>query len=310
MGRRRDAAKWHEQTPTWCKLYGGAYYGASHADLPFEAFAVWPWMLWHANRYGRRPDGSGVVRAGETTLNAQAIARRMNARTTRIQRAIDALVAVGSLHVEGSGKAQAYVIPNLREWQETRQARWAREERPSKVDAEGRGVEAEGRGIEAEESQIPREQVPLFGTEEVDGTMPPRPSGRPGRARVPSGEVDEVIACYADVRDPDGRLYHPRWKATKKDRDRVRARLKEGFTVADLKRAIVGCHRTPFNLGQNERQQKYLSFELITRDATKVSQFVERFDEAERRAAGGGSQRQNASAERLARFAAGGHDAG
>jgi hypothetical protein len=75
------------------------------------------------------------------------------------------------------------------------------------------------------------------------------------------------------------RTYHPRsypnpqpdskeWKA-------IRSRLKEGYDVATLKAAIDGCHRTPHNMGQNERGQKYLGLELIMRNGGQVARFSE-----------------------------------
>ena len=43
----------------------------------------------------------------------------------------------------------------------------------------------------------------------------------------------------------------------------------------DLKLAIDGCHVSPFHDGQNDQGRKYQTLELIMRDASKVTQFVE-----------------------------------
>ena len=75
------------------------------------------------------------------------------------------------------------------------------------------------------------------------------------------------------------RTYHPR--AHKKPHSRMRewgkikARLAEGCTVADLKLAIDGCHRSPFHMGENDNNRKYDSLELIVRDGSKVQSFIE-----------------------------------
>jgi uncharacterized protein YdaU (DUF1376 family) len=82
-----------------------------------------------------------------------------------------------------------------------------------------------------------------------------------------SEQVDSVIAHY--------RTYHPRSKPGKVERDKIRARLKEGITTEDLCRAIDGCHVSPYHCGQNEMGTKYQGLELIVRDSAHVNRFIE-----------------------------------
>jgi len=39
--------------------------------------------------------------------------------------------------------------------------------------------------------------------------------------------------------------------------------------------AIDGCHKTPHNLGDNDRNQKFLGLELIMRSSDQVIRFLE-----------------------------------
>ena len=79
--------------------------------------------------------------------------------------------------------------------------------------------------------------------------------------------ADEVFAHY--------QTYHPRARVLGADeRKKINARLKEGFTVADLCSAIDGQHRSPHHLGQNREGRQYLSLELAVRDSSKVNQFL------------------------------------
>jgi hypothetical protein len=75
------------------------------------------------------------------------------------------------------------------------------------------------------------------------------------------------------------RTHHPRAARNPQPRSKewrnIAARLAEGFTVDDLRRAIDGCHKTPHNLGDNDRGQKYLGLELITRSHSQVTRFIE-----------------------------------
>lgn len=59
------------------------------------------------------------------------------------------------------------------------------------------------------------------------------------------------------------------------DRKRaVEARLKEGHSVEQLCKAIDGCANTPWNMGQNERHQRYDDLELICRSSSNVDRFA------------------------------------
>ncbi len=80
-------------------------------------------------------------------------------------------------------------------------------------------------------------------------------------------DVREVVKHYQD--------FHPKSKPGKKEKAKIRLRLKDGYSVDDLKAAIDGCHRSPFHCGENDRGKKYQSLELIMRDASHVTEFLE-----------------------------------
>ena len=54
----------------------------------------------------------------------------------------------------------------------------------------------------------------------------------------------------------------------------ITARLKEGYTVEQIKLAITGCSMTPHNMGQNDNGKKYDDLELICRDGSNVERFA------------------------------------
>ena len=58
-------------------------------------------------------------------------------------------------------------------------------------------------------------------------------------------------------------------KLDQKRRGKVRARMREGYTVDDLKRAIDGMFSTPWNL-----ENKFWDLELVCRDAAHVDRFA------------------------------------
>jgi hypothetical protein len=89
---------------------------------------------------------------------------------------------------------------------------------------------------------------------------------------------EEVRSVYAHYRE-----HHPRCpeviRSTSKEWRAIKDRLEDGFSVDSLCQAIDGCHKTPHNLGKNDRGQKYLALELIMRTSGHVTRFIEAFDE-------------------------------
>jgi hypothetical protein len=69
---------------------------------------------------------------------------------------------------------------------------------------------------------------------------------------------------------------HPRAKFGKDDEriKKVIARLKDGYTVEDLKAAVDGCAKTPHNMGENERGQRYDGLHVICKNGDNVDRFM------------------------------------
>lgn len=88
---------------------------------------------------------------------------------------------------------------------------------------------------------------------------------------IPSPE-QEVFEHYVDGwhRHVNG-IRPPKLNGTR--RGHVKARLREGFTVDDLKRAIDGVW-TPWNLGENNSGKIYATFELVVRNTEQVEKYL------------------------------------
>ncbi len=69
----------------------------------------------------------------------------------------------------------------------------------------------------------------------------------------------------------------PNTTFSKKRMDKVKARLKDGYSVDFIKQAIYGCSITPHNNGTDPKGngQKYDDLELICRYAENVERFAE-----------------------------------
>lgn len=108
----------------------------------------------------------------------------------------------------------------------------------------------------------------------------------------PCGETAEVFAYWQQ------KMNHPSAKLDDKRAKAIKGRIKDGYTVGDLCRAVDGCKFDPFSQGQNDRQQVYDDIELICRDGPKVDKFIRI---AEQGPANGRSPAQNETISALQR---------
>ncbi len=88
---------------------------------------------------------------------------------------------------------------------------------------------------------------------------------------TPAPERDAVSGVFDYWRQRTG---YARAKLDDKRRRAVKARLKDGYSPEDLRRAIDGCMLTPHNCGQNERGERYDDLELICRSGPQVDRFM------------------------------------
>ncbi len=143
---------------------------------------------------------------------------------------------------------------------------------------------------ESEVTQIPQEGAMTTAGPPQEGAASRAPAHAPATQQDSTGEDsteqdktqhDMAAAPVVAVSNQVGQIvshyqtFHPKAKADEKLRSKIAGRLRDGFTVEDLKTAIDGCHRSPFHCGENDDHRKYQSLELIVRDADKVSQFIE-----------------------------------
>ena len=65
-------------------------------------------------------------------------------------------------------------------------------------------------------------------------------------------------------------------KFTPKRKKMVKARLKDGYTPDQIKRAIDNCRADPWSMGQNDRQTPFNDLELICRSGEKLESFIDK----------------------------------
>lgn len=102
--------------------------------------------------------------------------------------------------------------------------------------------------------------------------------GAPSATDSTADDVAEVFALWLDVMGKNANT-----KLTANRRRAVRARLKEGYSVDQLKRAVRGCAMSPFHMGDNDSKKQYNDLTLICRNGEKVESFEEDYERGKKR---------------------------
>lgn len=247
--RTRDL-KYMAWVPVPTKQDGEGYNALVDHDDGAAHFGAWIAIVEIAAKCS--PRGTLIRRDG-TALTPQALARKSHLPAGLFEEAIPRLISIGWLHTSQLHEAEqlttdAAVSPQ-----------------------EGAGLPQEG----AASPQVARARGTRNNTEqhgrEQHGTTHKGAADKP-QVGAGSPQVHAVVEHY--------RGYHPKARAGDKERRLISARLKEGFSVGDLRLAIDGCHLSKWHCGDNERHRKYQSLGLIVRDADHVVQFVEHAGES------------------------------
>ncbi len=115
-------------------------------------------------------------------------------------------------------------------------------------------------GLKANHKPLTINQEPLTINQEDQVTMPAK-----------ACKEDEVFKYWCAVMQKNPNIA----KLTPKRKKAVAARLKEGYTVGQIKQAIDGCSNDPFSMGQNDRQKEFNDLELICRTGEKLEGFID-----------------------------------
>ncbi|WP_423396059.1 hypothetical protein [Burkholderia sp. LMG 21824] len=112
--------------------------------------------------------------------------------------------------------------------------------------------------------------------EQEQKTLKPKVKNKPmsiSKSREPDSaaeaidEVREIFEYWQLV------MSSPRSRLDDNRRGLIRRAIAHGYTVPELKEAIRGCSRSPFHMGQNDRQTAFNGLDLILRNAEKIDEF-------------------------------------
>jgi hypothetical protein len=82
-------------------------------------------------------------------------------------------------------------------------------------------------------------------------------------------EVSQVFEHWKST------LQHTRAKLTPERSKAIRARLRDGYSVEEIKDAIDGCANSPFHQGKNDQHKVHNDLTLICRNGSKLENFIQ-----------------------------------
>ena len=89
--------------------------------------------------------------------------------------------------------------------------------------------------------------------------------------KQPSKQKLEIIEVFEFWQKT---LNHPKAKLDSKRQKVIASAIRAGYSVDDLKTSIIGCSKTPHNMGVNDRNEIYDKVSVIFKDGEQIERFI------------------------------------
>ena len=111
----------------------------------------------------------------------------------------------------------------------------------------------------------PKKMIPIIKND--DKTVTKKGEHKRKKEKITKETIESVFAYWQKTFD------HSRAKLTKDRKTKIASRLKEGYSLDDLKHTIDGCKNSSYHMGENDQGKIFDSIELLFRNGDKVESF-------------------------------------
>lgn len=238
------------------------------ADDEPAVMAIWPVLI------GMTKEASHATTnpLGVIELGVGAIARAARVDTKVAGRALVLLEEGEMIDVEEGAKrgTRRIALTNFSKWQTPRKGKAEQEQ--ARRDASRGNVEPRGDDVGAALPSVTRDERKV----KVKPTL-----------SAGADDVRRVFDYWVKVEAETGGFGSPAkgGRTPKMTTDRgakIRSRLNEGFTVADLQRAIAFYAKDPHHAGDNDRGRRFTDLTTTLKSGSKVEQGIEGYEERRR----------------------------
>lgn len=227
----------------------------------------------HSERFFTRlimkVDDFGAFHADTRLLKSYLFPLLPDIRETDITRWLAACEKAGLVRCYVDDKSRKYLqIINFKQRMRQQVAKFPQ---PNGAEAASGEVES-GDGL-PDDGQLTDDCPPDDGEPPLESETNPKENtiSKPKKnTHPPSSDVARIFNHWQSA------LNHPTAKLTNERKRKVEARLKEGYSVAQIIEAIDGCASSPFHRGQNAEGQVWDDLELICRTGSKLEGFIAR----------------------------------
>ena len=210
----------------------------------------------------RKVDKSGRLALGRNGLSAIPILIGHPDESNRVGNAVTALIEDGCVKIEGDN----LLIVNFEQAQESKTSNAEKQRRFREVHKKSNRAlpEVTARNHKREEREEREENLTTLSSSSTGVVLPLL--APPEKPRTPTAS-EQVFDHWRKVHN------HPKALFDRKRRQAVEGRLKDGYTIERLKRAVEGCRLSPHHMGENDRNTSYNDLELICRNSVNVEKF-------------------------------------
>lgn len=110
-----------------------------------------------------------------------------------------------------------------------------------------------------------------YGKQEPTRPEPNQNQTKPSSVESQATSTDDVLEIFEFWQET---MDHKSAKLDEKRKKWIKTALVSGYTVENLKAAILGCSLTPHNMGQNDCNQRYDGLNVILKDADNIDRFI------------------------------------
>lgn len=246
------------------KFFESTFTGSMLGAGP-EVISVWAYIIAHAKN-------------GQVEINPKLVAFSIGMSVESVQGAIEYLCAPDpqSRNKDHDGARLvkegelAYIVVSHDKYKNMRTADERREyNRIKKRESREKLRNNKGRSNKSKMSKMSTLSAKTEAEAEADvKTSMSTPAGPGLDGASVSSKVATVFEHWRAVMGKNGAT-----KLNAKRRRAIEARLREGYTVEDVRKAINGCRSSRFHMGNNKNQKPYNDIELICRDGAKLESF-------------------------------------
>ncbi len=250
---------------TWRKITDSA------VGQDMELLGCWIYLLSEANWAERQLLSGDILKAGDLCVGMLALGRAWNCGKSTAHRRLKTFERLGMIRTKRGKLGTIVSICQWRRYQNDiadggKNLGQVRDDRGTIV---GRSWDDRGTIVGQVREQKKKGRREEGKKESIEEGKKGRTSNYVAKTRdgVVSSDIDLIVQHY--------RTHHPRSNPGAKDRKKIADRIREGWTVDQMRIAIDGCHVSPFHCGENDRGAKYQTIGLIFRDSDHVQQFIE-----------------------------------